>query len=156
MIETEAHVLRVEQGHAWVKIQPHSLCGNCDPETGCKSVALTRLFGSGRQEFRVRNPLGAVAGDKVRVAVAEGALLQSALWGYGLPLCLLLAGASLGHFLFSGSYRDLATLAGAGCGVVLALMLLRRRRSRQVEPEIVYRHDPDLPILSSCKHSERT
>jgi sigma-E factor negative regulatory protein RseC len=156
MIETEAQVLRVEQRYAWVKIQPHSLCGNCDPETGCKSVALTRLFGSRQQAFRVTNPLGAAAGDKVRVAIADGVLLQSALWGYGLPLCLLLASASLGYFLFSGSYRDLATLAGAACGVVLALALLRQRRSRQIEPEIVYRHDPDLPILSSCKHSERT
>ena len=97
MIETEAQVLQVENEYAWVRVRPHAPCGHCDPEAGCKSVALTRLFG-GAQEFRVRNPIHAQPGDLVLVVMDDGMLLKSALWGYGLPLALLMAGAALGSF----------------------------------------------------------
>lgn len=154
MIESEAVVVRVDQDHAWVRIRPHTPCGNCDPETGCKTVAMTRLFSGNKQEFCVRNPLDARSGDLVRVAIADGTLLQSALWGYGVPLVALLAGAALGHFVFSS---DMATLAGAAAGIAMALLLLKyRRQSQQVEPVIVKKHEPGLPMLSSCKKSANT
>lgn len=154
MIESEAEVLRVEQDHAWVRIKPHTPCGQCDPETGCKTVAMSRLFSGQKQEFRVRNSLLAVPGDLVRVAIADGLLLQSALWGYGLPLGLLLAGAALGHFLSPVSHVNLATLAGAGCGVAISLLLLRQR-AHLAEPEIVEKRAPGMPGISSCKNNTR-
>ncbi|MBS1154799.1 MAG: hypothetical protein H6R07_723 [Proteobacteria bacterium] len=157
MIESEAVVIRVESEHAWVRIRPHSPCGNCDPETGCKTVAMTRLFRGNNQEFRVSNPLQAKAGDLVRVAIADGLLLRSALWGYGLPLCLLLTGAIAGYFAFPGSRQDMATLVGASAGIGAALLLLKfLRLSSSVEPAIVKKHEPGLPMLSSCKKNTNT
>lgn len=157
MIENEAVVIRVESEHAWVRIRPHSPCGSCDPETGCKTVAMTRLFRGNNQEFRVRNPLQAKEGDQVRVAIADGLLLRSALWGYGLPLSLLFTGAVAGYFAFPGSHQDLATFVGAVTGMVAALLLLKfLRLSSSVEPAIVKKHEPGLPMLSSCKKSTST
>ncbi|MDR3410612.1 MAG: SoxR reducing system RseC family protein [Formivibrio sp.] len=152
MIESEAVVTRLEQGHAWVRIRPHTPCGNCDPETGCKTVAMTRMFSGNNQEFRVRNPLEARVGDLVHVAIADGMLLSSALWGYGLPLGLMLVGATLGYFAFFGTNQDMGTLGGAGMGIVVAVLLLKSRRQLQhAEPSIVKKHEPGLPMLSSCK-----
>ncbi len=151
MIESEAQVVRVENDHAWVKIRPHTPCGHCDPESGCKSVALTRLFG-GAQEFCVRNPIQAAPGEMVLVAIEDGLLLKSALWGYGLPLSLLMAGAVLGFFWAPSQFTNLATLAGAVGGAVLAFLLLRQRRATMAEPEIVGKHDPALPVLTPCKN----
>lgn len=153
MIESEAIVLHAEKTHAWVRIRPHTPCGNCDPETGCKTIAMTRLFSGNNQEFRVLNPVTAQAGDLVHVAIAEGLLLKSALWGYGLPLGLLLLGAASGHFIFSAPYENLATLTGAVLGVAIALLLLRNRsRLQGNEPVIVSKREPGLRMLSSCKN----
>ena len=152
MIESEAIVLRAENEHAWVRIRPHTPCGNCDPETGCKTVAMTRLFSGRNQEFRVLNPITAQTGDLVQVAIAEGLLLKSALWGYGLPLGLLLAGAAAGHFIFAQPFVNIATLAGAVLGVAIALLLLKNRnRPHGNEPVIVAKREPGLPMLSSCR-----
>ena len=157
MIESEAVVVRAGKDHAWVRIRPHSPCGNCDPETGCKTVAMSRLFSGNNQEFRVGNPLEAQAGDLVCVAIADGLLLRSALWGYGLPLGLLLAGAALGYFVSPAIHADMATLAGAAVGIVTALLLLKSRRQvQQTEPVIVKRYEPGLPMLSSCKKNAGT
>lgn len=157
MIESEAVVLRVEQGHAWVKIRPHTPCGNCDPETGCKTVAMTRLFSRNKQEFCVLNPLAAQPGDLVHVAVADGVLLKSALVGYGLPLAGLLAGAAIGHMIFSGGYRDLASMVGAFLGCAITMLAFKgRRKSIAGEPVIVSKREPGLPMLSSCKNNTNT
>ncbi|MBE9609817.1 SoxR reducing system RseC family protein [Chitinilyticum piscinae] len=135
MIETEAQVSRADGAYAWVKIRPHSPCGHCDPETGCKSVSISRMFGNAAQEFRVRNDAGAQPGELVFVAVPEDALLKSALWAYGLPLLLLLAGALLGSLIHAGW----GALLGAACGLIAGFLVLRFRRSaaERLEPSIV-------------------
>ena len=156
MIESEAVVLRVENDHAWVRIRPHAPCGHCDPETGCKTVAMTRMFSGNKQEFTVLNPIAAREGDLVKVAIADGVLLKSALRGYGLPLAGVLAGAAAGRLLFGAEGADLASLAGAIAGAVLALGVLRYHpRSPADEPRIVSRHEPGLPMLSSCRTRDR-
>lgn len=139
MIETEAQVSRAEQDYAWVVIRPHSPCGHCDPITGCKSVAISRMFGSAQQEFRVRNSVHAQAGDLVHVAVPEQTLLRSALWAYGVPLLLLLLGAMLGRL---GDQEWMAML-GAGLGLMAGFLVLRLLRHAQsgLEPHIVSRAD---------------
>ncbi len=152
MIESEAVVLRVEHKHAWVKIRPHTPCGNCDPETGCKTVAMTRLFSRNKQEFCVDNPVDAQPGDLVYVAVADGVLLKGALLGYGMPLMGLLAGAAIGQLLFVDILGDFAALLGAILGVCAAMLLLKAKRKNALDlPVIVSRREPGLPMLSSCK-----
>jgi sigma-E factor negative regulatory protein RseC len=138
MIETQAQVVRTEGDYAWVKIRPHSPCGNCDPKTGCKSVAITRLFGNAQENYRVSNPIHAAPQDLVTIAVADGVLLRTALWAYGLPLLLLLLGAAIASVLMPG--QELATLIGACLGFLVGFAILRRLPLSQLiasEPAIV-------------------
>lgn len=151
MIESEVQVVLVENEHAWVRIKPHGSCGQCDSESGCKSVALSRLFG-GAQEFRVRNPINAEPGDLVLVSVDDGILLKSALWGYGLPLVLLMAGAALGHFFAPTGVSNRITLLGAVVGALVAFTLLWLRRTKMIEPVIVEKRATEQPAGSACKN----
>lgn len=139
MIVSEAQVERCEGEFAWVKIKPHSPCGNCDPKTGCKSVSITRLFGQAQQSYQVKNPLNAKPNDFVKVAVAEGDLLGTAAWAYGLPLFLLILGAVLGSAIAQEPHVELYSLLGAVIGFVVSFFILRSRneKAKTTQPSIV-------------------
>ncbi|GHD58737.1 SoxR reducing system RseC family protein [Jeongeupia chitinilytica] len=153
MIDTEARVVRTEADHAWVVIRPHTPCGNCDPQTGCRSVAISRMFGQAQQHYRVNNPLGAEQGEYVKVAVAERTLLHSALWAYGLPLLAMLLGAVLGRV--TGLVSPLAEVCGAAIGFCAAFAWLRwgHRSSTDRGPTIVSRHGR-MPPPRGCASAD--
>lgn len=156
MIESEAVVARVEGEYAWVSIRPHTPCGSCDPETGCKTVAMSRMFSGAQPEFRVRNPLQAQGGDLVKVAIADGQLMQSALMGYGLPLTLMMLGALLGFAISPDSWVNILTFIGAGLGFVGALYLLKQSRRQSVEPQIIEKIPVTLQRISTCKNNSNS
>lgn len=139
MIVSEAQVERCEGEFAWVSIRPHSPCGHCDPKTGCKSVAITRLFGTAQQSYQVKNTLGARPNDLVKVAVNDGVLLSTALWAYGLPLMLLIFGAVIGSALASAARAELFSLLGAALGFAVGFLILRLRNpsAQAMQPRIV-------------------
>ncbi len=122
MIETEARVLSLDgESHAWVETRPHGSCALCEGGGGCKSVAISRLFATGQQRYRVANPVGAAAGDWVIVAVHEQVLLKSALAMYLLPVLALFAGAVLGAY-----WGELASVLLGGTAFAAMLLILRR------------------------------
>ncbi|WP_051534370.1 SoxR reducing system RseC family protein [Deefgea rivuli] len=139
MIVSEAQVERCEGEFAWVSIRPHSPCGHCNPKTGCKSVAITRLFGAAQQSYQVKNTLGARPNDLVKVAVNDGVLLNTALWAYGLPLMLLIFGAVIGSALASVARAELFSLLGAALGFAVGFLILRLRNpsAQAMQPRIV-------------------
>lgn len=150
MIETEAQVIRLDGAHAWVKIKPHTPCGQCDPEKGCKSVAVSRMFSSSQDGFRVKNPSAFLVGDLVTVAIEEQQLLKTALWAYGVPLILLIFGAWLGQWLAPQS--AVFSLLGGFSGFVVGFLLLKQQRklAASAEPVIVAgKNSP--PFLSPCQ-----
>lgn len=140
MIETEAQVIRLERDKAWVRIKPHKPCGHCDPEKGCKSVALTRMFGA-QQDFCVANPLAAAQGDLVKVAVSEDVLLKTALWAYGAPVLLLIAAAALGQWLAPTGWNNFVSIAAGFSGLAVGFLLLRQQRhlATRARPVIIDR-----------------
>ncbi|TJZ67779.1 SoxR reducing system RseC family protein [Chitiniphilus eburneus] len=159
-IETDAEVERVSGHHAWVRIRPHTPCGHCDPATGCKAVALSRLFGQTQRGFRVKNDLVAQPGDQVRVGIGDRALLSAALTGYGVPLVALLAGATLGGMLVPAAWREFGAVAGGGLGLLGAFGWLKRRAPHNAEPRILAVYpDSDSPgarpdaRVSNCSRS---
>ncbi|GAA5785462.1 hypothetical protein YWS52_17840 [Chitiniphilus shinanonensis] len=154
-IETDAQVERVSGRHAWVTIRPHAPCGHCDPATGCKAVALSRLFDQAQRGFRVENDLDAQPGERVRVGVADRALLSAALSGYGVPLAALLGGALLGSWLVPSSWREVGAIVGATFALTAAFLWLKRRAPRAAEPRILARY-PDggtIPPVANCSRS---
>jgi len=146
MLETEAQVVSCQGGEAMVRPAPHSPCGQCDPQHGCRSLSLARMFVLREPLFRVRNPSAAGVGDKVIVAVHERALLVSTGLLYCLPLLALLAGAVLGRVL--GEWQSVLLAFS-----LFALILCWVKRYAAVVtarhffmPTIVRRVDPSLII----------
>lgn len=120
MIETPALIRKVEAGYAWVEPKPHKPCGMCDPEKGCRTLAIARLFSRTDQTFRVYNPLNLSPGEWVTVAVPERGMLSAALLLYIFPLIGLFGGALLG-----AAWGDIWSAAGAIVGLVAMACLVR-------------------------------
>lgn len=145
MNETAAVVVRTEGEYAVVESQGASGCGRCDSVGGCAGAGLGRLFCASPRRFRVLNRLGARPGERVVLAVREGALLRSAGAAYGVPLLLLVAGAILGAWLAaSPRTRDLFAAAGAAVGLIAGLAGSRvlnalSRGDPRFEPHILRR-----------------
>lgn len=152
MIESEAQVMRRDGQHVWVRIKPHAPCGNCDPKTGCKSVAITRLFGNAQESFRVKNTVNADAGDFVRIGVADGMLLRSALAAYGVPLLALMVGAAVGHMIEPFGLPDLGAVLGAALGFVMGFALLKQRSqlAKMAEPTTLEKLIPGVSPVRFC------
>jgi sigma-E factor negative regulatory protein RseC len=98
MIEETAHVVGVEDGHAWVETERRSSCGSCSAK-GCGTGALSKILGTKVQRLKVRDPLGTEVGDTVILGIEEGVLLHGSLMVYIVPLLLMLAGGLLGEAL---------------------------------------------------------
>lgn len=124
---------------AWVEPEQGG-CGRCHEEGGCGGQNLTQVFCSSPKVYRVANAVGAVPGDRVLVAIADGGIRRSANLAYGLPLLAVLAGGVLGQ-LGGG---DLGAIFGALAGLLGALGFLRWRTAGKSglvarQPEIVAR-----------------
>lgn len=154
MIETEARVLRVEQGAAWVEPKPHTPCGQCDAGGGCRSVSIARLFSGREPVFRVLDTLGVCIGDRVTIVVPERSLRLSVLLMYVLPLLALFAGAAIGAV-----FGELPSALAGIAGLLASLWLVRRRAQRlsadhRFQPQIARIVHPDVASLaspSSCR-----
>jgi sigma-E factor negative regulatory protein RseC len=152
MTETLAVVVETRAEEAWVEAVFEGGCGACggDPlESGqdrrCGAASLAELFHARPRRYRVLNSVGAQAGERVVVALAQGSLSRSALALYGVPLGLLLAGAVVGEFSASpGAPADLHAAWGAAAGLGLAAIWVwlfgrRTRGDRRYHPMILRR-----------------
>ena len=126
MIEESAHVISVEGDNAWVETERRSSCGSCSAK-GCGTGALSKVLGAKKQQMKVRNPVGAKAGDVVVLGIEEGVLLKGSLMVYILPLLLMLAGGLFGEALAPqwGSGTEGASLLFGLLGLLLGFFLLR-------------------------------
>jgi sigma-E factor negative regulatory protein RseC len=98
-------------------------CGRCHEKGGCGGQQLTQMFCRGPKTYQVDNPLGAVVGDRVTVAIAGGSVRRTANLAYGAPLTAVILGAALGTPLGG----DLGAMLGAATGLVLSFIYVRVR-----------------------------
>lgn len=98
-------------------------CGRCHEKGGCGGQSLTRMFASGPRRYRVDNRFGAVVGERVTIAIAEGSIRQAANLAYGVPLLAGIAGAVTGTAL----YGDPGGMFGALVAFSLAMIYVRHR-----------------------------
>lgn len=126
MVETRATVIKIEAHAALVVTNNISACEQCKGQ-GCGSGKVAQLFCSQPREFLVENPIRAVVGDDVIVAVTEGVLLQSISVMYLLPLMMLALVAGL--VSLSGGGEGGVAL-GALAGLALGFMLVKWVSSR--------------------------
>lgn len=135
MIEIPAKVVRVEGEIAWVSTSAPTSCGACGGK-GCGSSVFARLLHRHEPEYPVGNRVAACAGDDVVVGLPDGVLLMATFSGYLVPLALVVLGA-----MVAARWGDVGAVAGAGAGLLLALVWLRRARAR-VEPTILRVGEP--------------
>jgi sigma-E factor negative regulatory protein RseC len=146
MIETRAVVTRREGEYAFVEVNESAGgCGRCHEAGGCRSFVLTDAFGVQRRVFRIANTLHAAPGQMIVIGIEDHATLRAAVLAYGVPLVLLLAGASLGTAVAPAAQADLAaaggTLAGLAGGFALArLLAVRSPRMRRCRPMMLRKY----------------
>ena len=103
MIEETATVSRVEGNQVWVKTEKATSCGQCNQNSACSTNFLENYLH--KRELSVDTDLCLQAGDRIVVAIDEGALVKGSLLIYIVPLLVLFAGAGLGE-LFAGALKS--------------------------------------------------
>lgn len=131
MIESPAKVMRTDGDVAYVEVRNSSGCGSCGVGKECPTILLSQVFGGAKREFRVRNDVGAKAGESVVVGLEEGALLKGSLTMYLLPLLLLFIGAVSSMSLApSAALRDVYSIVGGGVGLVTGFIWVKLYATR--------------------------
>jgi len=118
-----------EDGTARILTDRKGGCGGCQTGAGGCRTCLT----SSRMESRAANPLGARAGDLVKVHVASKEVFKGAAILYLLPVVALMAGALGGEWF--GGRMGWTSSAGAVAGSIIGLAaavaaVIRMDRSR--------------------------
>lgn len=154
MIETEAVVVKIVHGVAYVQAERRSSCSGCS-ESSCGTSVLANFFGQRTPLYRASNEVGAKVGDRVMVGMNESALFKGTLLLYLFPLLLLFAGAAVGSALAVGAeVKDGYSVAGAFIGLVagfvgLKLLSSKTGLGRQFQPVILNRMtDPPVRVVS--------
>lgn len=138
MSETRGIVTAIDGDYAMVETTEEKGCGRCNESGGCGGVRVSQMLCSTPRRWRVLNPRGAVVGEAVRIAVADGAIGASVLLIYVQPLLLLLVGAAAG----SAAVGEVGAIAGAVAGLVagwrwVAWQQKRRQADPRFHPHIV-------------------
>lgn len=126
MSETSAIVTAIDGDHAVVRTEEER-CGRCHEQGGCGGANIGRMLCAAPKQWRVLNPRGAAVGERVRIAIADGAIRSSALLIYILPLGLLIAGAVLGSFLGD----EPGAIAGSLLGLLVAWRVIVYRQAKR-------------------------
>ena len=134
MHESVGTVVRTEGQWAWVETVRQSGCGSCAAKGACGTGVLETLFSARTAPIRLANTLHARPGDRVVLALSEGALLRQSLWAYGVPLVGFLAGGLLGRALTA---TEGGALLGAVVGMLLGWGMVRR--FARIEPPVMTR-----------------
>lgn len=133
-----AMVRALEGNRALVEVESGG-CGRCHEKGGCGGQNLTQMFCSGPKTYLADNDFGALVGEKVIVAIAAGAVRQTANLAYGVPLTATILGAVLGMRLAG----EFAAIVGAGLGLLLAVVYVRsstlRTGKSAARPHIISR-----------------
>jgi len=136
MIEESGRVVAIDGNDAWVETSRRSSCGSCEAK-GCGTGTLSQILGRKTQRLRVKNPVGAVPGDRVILGIRESALIKGSLAVYLVPLLALLGGGLFGELMGAqlGVPGEGATIFAALIALGLSLLWLRRFNRRVADDE---------------------
>ena len=127
MIQARGTVLRVENGLLWLRLEDRpGGCGRCDEPGGCRSTRFGDVFKGSGDVVRLEDSLGAKVGDHVMISAADGAPLQAALLGYGLPLVSMLFMAAMARIVAPFTNPDANVLSGVAAGLFIGAVAGRR------------------------------
>jgi len=121
MIDAQGTITALDGEYAIVRMDETG-CGRCHEHGGCGGNNLGKMFCSAPRTFRVLNPRNSAIGERVTIAIAEGAVRRSATIAYGLPLLALFVGALCGSALAG----ETGAIVGSITGLLFSWLLLRR------------------------------
>ena len=105
------------EGKAEIFLIRESACsGDCHKCSGCGAAKETMIA-------EAENPIGAQAGDFVKVATSSGQILGMAMLVYAMPLVLFFAGYALGDWLGLGG----GLMGGVGFALSIVLIVISDR-----------------------------
>lgn len=126
MIQENAIVVSIDKGVANLEVIRNKPCGLCGQSRGCGISIWGRLFGHRPNIFKVQNTVNASVDQIVVVGVDESALLRSSFAVYGIPLALVILGATLGSTIFPDVlHADRNTALGALLGLFIGYLWLK-------------------------------
>lgn len=131
MIHAEGRVVAVDEAGAsvWVEVAARAAaCGSCASSSSCRTDMLGGVGQGAARRYRVHNVIGAKVGDRVSLAVADGAILYASWFSYLLPALLAIAGGAVGQRLGG----DVPALAGTVLGLLIGFGHLGWRGRRQL------------------------
>ena len=144
--EAEGIVKEVLGKKALVLTDRQEMCAECVAKDFCQ------MFGGGKEMLsETINPIGAKAGDMVKIGIPTGTVTKASLIVYMIPAMGFVAGASIGYFIGKLYSLDLnlSTLVGSIIGLGLSMIsarflnnVLSKRPSYQ--PEITKIINPDV------------
>lgn len=140
MLEQHARVIQSTAEGVWVEAIEPDGCGICAGQ-GCSSRQIAELFQRSPRQYKVESNFNLSPGDHVVVGVPDGSVLRSALYLYGLPLLLILAGALFGQMWMPG---DASAVMGALTGAMAAggwIALEPNVRKTQWHPVVIQRSE---------------
>jgi sigma-E factor negative regulatory protein RseC len=143
--QSEAVVARVDGEDAWLELCQPADCATCISAEGCGHSNKPRLQ-------RVRNSIGARAGDRVLISIPDGAVVKAAMLSYLMPLVLGLLFAGVGAELSGEAGALVGLVAGLAVGMV-ALRFVAGRFARDGEPLLTMSVKPVVVQLQRNRKS---
>ena len=145
MNESEGIVKEVRGEKALVITDRQEMCASCVAKNFC------HMLGGGKEVLsETINPIGAKAGDMVKIGIPDGAVTKASLIVYMVPAIGFVGGASLGYFIGKLYSLDLniSTLIGSLFGFGLTMILVRflnntLSKRPYYQPEITKIINPD-------------
>ena len=122
MNESEGIVKEVRGKKALVLTDRQEMCASCVAKNFCQ------MFGGGKEMLsETINPIGAKAGDMVKIGIPTGTVTKASLIVYMIPAMGFVGGASLGYFIgkLYGFDLNVSTLIGSILGLGLLMIFAR-------------------------------
>ena len=132
MVEEIATVVETAPGGVWLTTTPSGTCNACQVSSDCGTGIVTKALTPRQQRFFLPTELPLLAGEQVRIGVAEQSLLTAALWVYLVPLLFLIVAAlSASLAMLPEGAVMLISFSAAAVGFYLAHCYSRRQNGSQ-------------------------
>jgi len=126
MIETQARVVSIASGKAWVEASSQQGCAACQSQSSCSVSGLGKYFSRNKPPMTMTCDLAVQPGDSLVLSLAESDLLRAGLLAYLLPTVLSVLGAIAASLSGLGDAAAAAAmLTGFAAGMAIARVFAR-------------------------------
>ena len=122
MNESEGIVKEIRGSKALVQTNRQEMCAECVAKNFCQ------MFGAGKEMLsETINPIGAKAGDMVKIGIPTGTVTKASLIVYMIPAMGFVGGASLGCLIGKLHGLDVNVSTSIGSVVGLGILMIAAR-----------------------------